>query len=224
MQLLKDSDARARERKDMVEYQLKRRGISDPQVLHAMETVPRHLFVPENERHNAYADGPVPIGKGQTISQPYIVAYMTEALKLTRQEKVLEIGTGMGYQAAVLSRIAREVYTVERIPELLQKAESTFRRLGYDNIHTRSADGTMGLPSEAPFDAIIVTAGSPEIPEPLMSQLAIGGKMVIPVGAHRLSQDIMRVTRTSDAEYASESLLSVAFVPLIGDHGWKDQG
>ena len=206
----------------MVRDQIERRGVRDPKVLEAMRTVPRHVFVPEKVRYEAHDDRPLPIGRGQTISQPYIVAYMTEMLELKGGEKVLEIGTGSGYQAAVLSRIAGEVYTIERIPELMEQARQRFADLGYTNIHCHVGDGTRGWDSEAPFQGIVATAGGPRIPQPLTEQLALGGILVLPVGRNEYSQTLVRVIREPSGEFRQEDLIGVAFVRLIGQHGWED--
>lgn len=170
---------------------IRRHGIKDPRVLEAILKVPRHLFVPKELIHEAYVDAPLPIGEGQTISQPYIVALMTEALELDENSKVLEIGTGSGYQAAILAEIAKEVYTVERIPSLKEKARKVLDALGYENIKFKVGDGTEGWPEYAPYDAIIVTAGAPEIPKPLVEQLKVGGRLVIPVG-DELTQRLLK--------------------------------
>ncbi len=209
----------ARER--MVSRQIEARGISDPRVLDAMRTVQRHLFVDEALWDQAYGDYPLPIGHGQTISQPYIVAAMTQALKLKGGEKVLEIGTGSGYQAAVLSKIARSVYSVERIPALHARARKTLDKLGYSNVYLRLDDGTWGWQAESPFDAIIVTAASPRIPPPLLEQLQDPGIMVIPVG-DEYSQSLITVRRIH-GQIIQEEMEGVRFVKLIGDHGWKAQ-
>lgn len=208
-------------RKRMVRHQIAARRIRDERVLAAMHTVPRHLFVPMKSRHSAYQDGALPIGHGQTISQPYIVALMTEALEPEGHERVLEIGSGSGYQAAVLSQLVSHVYTIERIPELAAKAQDLFLWLGYDNISLRVGDGTLGWPEHAPYDAIIVTAASPEIPEPLTDQLAEGGRLVAPIGGS-WSQSLVRVRKKSDRLQRQE-LTTVAFVPLIGEHGWPEK-
>ncbi|MCD6553707.1 MAG: protein-L-isoaspartate O-methyltransferase [Chloroflexi bacterium] len=209
----------ARER--MVRSQIEARGIRDPRVLAAMRQVPRHLFVPVHMRGSAYRDTPLPIGEGQTISQPYIVALMTEMLELTGEERVLEIGTGSGYQAAILGLLAREVYTVERLPHLARNAEEVLRQLGYTNVHIRVGDGTLGWPEHAPYEAIIVTAASPEVPSPLLDQLADGGRLVVPIGP-RWTQTLVRVRREGD-KFRKEYLTSVAFVPLVGEHGWDER-
>ncbi len=189
-----------------------------------MKAVPREAFLPEDLWDLAYEDAPLPIAEGQTISQPYIVAMMTEALELQGGEKVLEIGTGSGYAAAVLSQIAKNVYTVERIGGLAAKSAGTLAELGYRNVAVLHADGTVGWPEHAPYDAIVVAAGGPEVPESLRSQLKIGGRLVIPVGADRRLQELLRVTRVSEHEYTTEELADVRFVPLIGAEGWAPQG
>ena len=209
-------------REDMVDRQIKARGVTNPLVLEAMRTVPRHAFVPEDQRSMAYEDRPLPIGSGQTISQPYIVAYMTQLLRLGGGEKVLEVGTGHGYQAAVLSRIASHVYTVECHSELAEQAGSNLRQLGYDNVSIRVGDGTVGWPEEAPFGGILATASGPDVPEPLKEQLAFGGRLVMPIGAYRLGQSVVRVLRGADGAFHQERMLDVAFVPLIGKHGWQE--
>ncbi|MCR4405739.1 MAG: protein-L-isoaspartate(D-aspartate) O-methyltransferase [Anaerolineae bacterium] len=207
-------------REQMVRNQIEARGIADPLVLAAMRQVPRHLFVPVEMRDSAYRDAPLPIGEGQTISQPYIVALMTEMLELTGEERVLEIGTGSGYQAAVLSLLAREVYTVERLPTLARRAEELLYQLGYHNVHVRVGDGTLGWSEYAPYEAIIVTAASPDIPPPLLDQLADGGRFIAPIGP-RWTQTLVRVRRKGD-KFHREHLTSVAFVPLVGEHGWNE--
>jgi protein-L-isoaspartate(D-aspartate) O-methyltransferase len=208
------------ERERMVREQLASRNIRDPRVLAAMRSVPREQFVPPENRHLAYADGPLPIGQSQTISQPYIVALMTQLLELGGEEKVLEVGTGSGYQAAVLSHLAKSVYTIERHAPLARIAERVFSQLRLENIHIHVGDGTQGLPEAAPFEAIIVTAAAPEVPKPLLDQLADGGRLVIPVGGRR-GQYLERWRRHGD-EFKSETLEPVAFVPLMGKHGWKE--
>jgi protein-L-isoaspartate(D-aspartate) O-methyltransferase len=207
-------------REMMVDSQLIPRGIRDPHVLEAMRRVPRHLFVDESIRNNAYDDMALPIGEGQTISQPYMVAVMTELLELTGGEKVLEIGTGSGYQAAILAELAKVVYTIERIGALVEKARERFVALGYENIHVKTADGTLGWPDEAPFDRITITAASPKIPEPLMDQLAMNGILVVPVGS-RFSQQLLKIKKTTDG-LKEEYHTPCVFVPLIGEHGWKN--
>jgi len=203
----------------MVQEQLLGRGISDERVLKAMSEVPRHLFVEDAQQAIAYGDHPLPIASDQTISQPLVVAAMTQALQLQGDEKVLEIGTGSGYQAAILSRLSEKVYTVERINNLLSGARKVFDLLHYYNILSRLDDGTMGWQEYAPYDAIIVTAGGPEIPQPLIDQLADPGRMVIPVG-DRDVQELHYLTK-KDGEITVERLESVRFVSLIGEHGWK---
>ncbi len=205
----------------MVRDQIIKRGISNPLVIRAMEKVPRHMFVSEGSIHRAYDDTPLPIGCDQTISQPYIVAYMTQALRLVGGEKVLEIGTGSGYQAAVLAEIAREVYTVERIEKLAKQAEKNLSSLGYKNVHVRVGDGTLGLEEFSPYDAIIVTAGGPKIPDPLIKQLKVGGSLVMPVGEYRYGQTLVRITKGVNNKINREELVDVLFVPLIGEQGWK---
>ncbi len=204
----------------MVEEQLIPRSIDDPKTLAAMKKVPRHLFVEEAMKNQAYGDFPLPIGRGQTISQPYIVALMTQALGLQGHEHVLEIGTGSGYQAAILAQICEKVYTVERIDTLLVQARKVFDSLHYLNILTKLDDGTNGWPEYAPYDAIIVTAGGPKIPLPLLDQLADPGTLIIPVG-DRGVQDLRLVTK-KDGELKEKTIEFVRFVNLIGDHGWKN--
>jgi protein-L-isoaspartate(D-aspartate) O-methyltransferase len=204
----------------MVESQIQRRGVTDPRVLKAMRTVPRHLFVPKQLWDQAYNDYPLPIGEDQTISQPYIVAMMTEALELRGTEKVLEIGAGSGYQAAILAEMAQEVYTIERLPSLGHRAEQQLENMGYRNVQVIVADGTLGWPPAAPYDAIIVTAGAPQVPQPLVEQLALGGRLVIPVG-DLYSQNLTRIRRTYQGNLKTEYLGGCRFVKLIGEHGWK---
>lgn len=204
----------------MVETQLIPRGIRDENVLAAMRKVPRHLFVPEHIRHNAYADMAMPIGEGQTISQPYMVAVMTELLELKSQDKVLEIGTGSGYQAAILAEIAKDVYTIERIFELAERARNILADIGYNNVHVIVGDGTKGLESEAPFDKIIITAASPEIPKPLIEQLKEEGIIVAPVGG-RFSQVLIKGKKKRGI-LLEEHHVPCVFVPLVGEYGWKD--
>jgi protein-L-isoaspartate(D-aspartate) O-methyltransferase len=201
-------------RREMVEEQIRRRQVRAPNVLRAMEEVPRHRFVPEHQRGSAYVDSPLPIGDGQTISQPYVVALMTELLELDADSKVLEIGTGSGYQAAVLSRIAKEVYSIEIRESLGEAARNLLAELGYDNVRVRIGDGYQGWPEAAPFDGIIVTAAPERIPQPLVDQLRIGGKMVIPVG--RFLQELLVITRTEDGIQTRE-VAGVRFVPMIGE-------
>lgn len=208
----------SRWRRDMVEKQIIARGVTDPLVIQAMIEVPRHLFVSEALVDSAYGDFPLPIGEGQTISQPFIIAEMTQSLTLTGQERVLEIGTGSGYQAAVLSRIVYRVYTIERNNALYLRTRKLFDRLKYHNIVTRYSDGTTGWKAESPFDAIIVTAGGNQIPEPLVNQLIEGGRLVIPVGGLH-SQELLRIEKTSTG-IKTVNLGGCRFVKLIGEHGW----
>lgn len=207
-------------RAQMVEFQLRSRDIRDERVLLAMGMVPREEFVPESERMSAYADGALPIGHGQTISQPVVVAFMAEAMKLSPSDKVLEIGTGSGYGAAILGQLAAEVHTVERIAALADRAAETLRRLGHLNVCVHVSDGTLGLAAEAPFDAISVTAAAREVPQPLLDQLADGGRLVIPVGSLS-GQRMQRITRRGE-RFDSEDCGAYAFVPLIGEHGWPE--
>jgi protein-L-isoaspartate(D-aspartate) O-methyltransferase len=204
----------------MVQRQIAQRGVRDSLVLEAVCQVPREHFLPEGMHEFAYDDTPLPIDQGQTISQPYIVALMTEALLLRGGEKVLEIGTGSGYAAAVLAHIAGEVYTVERHGQLAAKAADVLAAHGYDNVHVLHGDGTLGWSEHAPFDAIVVAAGGPEVPQSLKTQLKIGGRLVIPVGSDRRLQELVRVTRVSALEYRTEELADVRFVPLVGEEGW----
>ena len=202
----------------MVERQIARRGISSPRILEAFSEIPRHLFIPENQHLYAYADGPLPIGKGQTISQPYIVAYMTMHLNLKGDEKVLEIGTGSGYQAAILGKLAGEVHTIERHSSLAKSASKLLEELGFNNIQVHQGDGTIGLPDFAPYGGIMVTAAAPDVPAPLLSQLADDGRLIMPVGG-RIGQ-VLHLYQRRGKEITREDLAPVAFVPLIGDHGW----
>ncbi len=197
----------------MVESQLKARGIYDKNTLKAMSKVPRHLFVPESQQIYAYSDRPLPIGMKQTISQPYMVAFMTQAIKPWKNKKVLEIGTGSGYQAAILAEIVDSVYTIEIIPELGKRAEKLLQSMQYENVKVRVGDGYDGWPEQAPFDAIIVTAGAEQIPEPLVEQLKDGGRMVIPVGPHHGIRDLILLTKKSD-KIKKKSLMAVRFVPF----------
>ncbi len=207
----------------MVDQQIVRRGITDPQVLKAMGTVPRERFVSSEHTSQAYADHPLPIRVGQTISQPCVVARMAEALALSADSRVLDIGTGSGYAAAVLAQIAAEVFTIERHQILAGQAGKRFRELGYQNIHTRCGDGTLGWPEAAPFEGIAVAAGAPEPPPSLLRQLAIGGRLVIPVGDHHGGQDLLLIQRTSEDTFKQDSLGGVRFVPLVGEEAWSDQ-
>lgn len=220
---MKTSDQSA-DRDRMVEHQLEASGVRDDLVLSAMRRVPRELFLPEHMREFAYEDTPLPIAAGQTISQPYIVAFMIEALALKGGEKVLEIGTGSGYSAAVTAEIAEEVYTIERIETLAHQANRTLQSLHYLNVHVQQGDGTQGWPENAPFDAIVVTAGGPQVPESLKTQLKIGGRLVIPVGSSTRNQELVRVTRESESKFRTETIACVRFVPLIGAEGWPLQG
>lgn len=204
----------------MIRDDLIGRGIKDAAVLQAMRDVPREAFVAPELAAHAYEDHPLPIDEGQTISQPYIVAYMTEALELIPTDRVLEIGTGSGYAAAVLSRIVTTVYSVERLAILATDARQRLTELGYKNIVVHEGDGTCGWPEHAPYDAIVVTAGAPKLPEPLLTQLAIGGRLVIPVGPTSFLQTLVRVRRLGENDYRSEELCGVRFVPLIGAAGW----
>ena len=201
------------ERESMVRNQIEARGISDPAVLRAMRTTPRHEFVPVELRGSAYQDTPLPIGYGQTISQPYIVAFMTDKLDLNATHKVLEIGTGSGYQAAVLSPLARHIYTIEIVAKLAASAKKILAK--YDNITVRHSDGYKGWPEEAPFDRIILTAAPPEIPQALLEQLKQGGKLLAPVGGSVLTQELVLVTKEEDGKFLEQSLLPVRFVPMV---------
>ena len=208
-------------RHEMVEKQIRARGVSDPLVLAAMSKVPRHLFVPEEYANAAYDDRPLPIGHGQTISQPYMVAIMTETLKLQGNERVLEIGTGSGYQSAILAEIAGHVVTVERKKELQAEAARLLRELGYVNIEAVLGDGSKGYPPRGPYDGIIVTAGAPRVPGLLVEQLAPGGRLVIPVG-NTFHQTLTRVTK-GDGGNTTEGLEGCVFVPLVGEYGWDER-
>ncbi|MBN8976202.1 MAG: protein-L-isoaspartate(D-aspartate) O-methyltransferase [Rhizobiales bacterium] len=211
-------------RKQMVERHIAARGVRDELVLDAMRKVPREPFLPDNLREFAYEDAPLPIAGEQTISQPYIVAFMAEALMLSGGEKVLEIGAGSGYAAAVLSEIAADVYTVERLGPLAEQAATLLAEPGYDNVRVRHGDGTKGWAEHAPYDAIVVAAGGPQVPDALKQQLKIGGRLVIPIGVDQRSQELVRVTRLSKDEYRSEDIADVRFVPLIGEEGWAAPG
>ena len=204
----------------MVDTQLIPRRIKDERVLSAMRKVPRHIFVDDYMQQNAYADMALPIGEEQTISQPYMVAIMTELLELKGDEKVLEVGTGSGYQAAILGELSREVFTIERKALLAKKAEERFQALGYNNIRVITGDGTLGLPEESPFDRILITAGSPKIPEPLIEQLADGGIIIAPVGI-RFSQQLLIVKKSKEG-ISEQTHVPCVFVPLIGKHGWPE--
>ncbi len=213
----------AKLRAEMVDEHIFARGVRSEPVLNAMRKVPREMFLPHDLQEFAYEDAPLPIAEGQTISQPYIVALMAEALLLKGGEKLLEIGTGSGYAAAVLSEIAADVYTVERIGQLAEKAATTLAEHGYDNVHVLHGDGTRGWPDHAPYDAIVVAAGGPKIPDSLRAQLKIGGRLVIPVGTESHIQELVRVTRVSQSEYRREDLADVRFVPLLGQEGWATE-
>ncbi|NOY40038.1 MAG: protein-L-isoaspartate(D-aspartate) O-methyltransferase [Nitrospirae bacterium] len=207
-------------RRLMVETQLIPRGIKDQRVLKAMLKVPRHLFVDEPIQYKAYDDMALPIGDGQTISQPYMVAVMTELLELKGNERVLEVGTGSGYQAAILAELAAEVFSIERMERLALRARERLRKLGYDNVHIITGDGTAGLPEKAPFDRIIITAGTPQVPDPLKEQLADNGILVAPVGA-RFSQQLI-ILRKEKGKITEEYHTPCVFVPLVGKYGWKE--
>jgi protein-L-isoaspartate(D-aspartate) O-methyltransferase len=225
--LLREATARRRraasfagERERMVEGQIAARGVRDPAVLAAMRKVPRECFVSSAQADAAYEDGPLPIGEGQTISQPYVVAVMTEALRLRPGDRVLEIGTGSGYAAAVLAVIVADVYTIERIASLAERARARLAELGYANVHVRHGDGSLGWPEHAPYDAIVVTAGGPDVPASLLRQLAVGGRLVMPVGRLPHVQRLVRVVRTGEEAWDREGLEEVSFVPLVGAEGW----
>ena len=211
-------------RRGMVEHHIAARGVRSESVLRAMRAVRREEFLPSNLREFAYEDSPLPIASGQTISQPYIVAFMIEALLLKGGEDVLEIGTGSGYAAAVLAEIAKNVYSVERIGQLAEKAATTLAKQGYHNVHVRHGDGTRGWPEHAPYDAIVVAAGGPKVPEALQMQLKVGGRLVIPIGTSPRVQELVRVTRVSATEFRREELADVRFVPLLGEEGWEPEG
>ena len=215
-----EPDEHAAERRSMVEHQLRRRRIADERVLAAMEKVPRHRFLPSPTDPAAYGDHPLPIGDGQTISQPYMVALMTEALCLTGDERVLEIGTGSGYQAAILAELAREVYSVERFPGLAERARALLADLGYSNVTVIVGDGSLGHPEAAPYDRIIVTAAAPEIADPWVEQFVEGGILVVPLG-DRWGQTLTRATMHR-GKLDQASLGGCVFVPLVGEHGWDD--
>lgn len=208
-----------RQRDEMVSRQIEARGVTDSKVLFAMRKVPRHLFVSEALRDQAYSDYPLPIGEQQTISQPFIVAEMTQALALEKDDRVLEIGTGSGYQAAILAQIVSRVYTIERIHSLYRNTRRLFDQLRYHNVITRYSDGTTGWKEEAPFDAIIVTAGAPKIPPALVDQLAVGGRMILPVG-NQHSQDLVKIIKDEEGVIQS-NLGGCRFVKLVGEHGWQ---
>ncbi|TEU00513.1 MAG: protein-L-isoaspartate(D-aspartate) O-methyltransferase [Anaerolineales bacterium] len=218
---MSEMEAYSHERKRMVDKQMVRRGIRDERVLEAMLAIPRHEFVPPEQVHQAYVDAPLPIGNSQTISQPYIVALMTELLYLKGDETVLEIGTGSGYQAAILAHLAKKVYSIERIPELAERAQSLLHSLQLENIEVVVGDGSCGLPEHAPYQAIIVTASAPEVPKPLEDQLSDGGRLVVPVGS-RVGQ-VLELWRREGQKLVCEKLAPVAFVPLIGEHAWSHE-
>ena len=211
-------------RRHMVEQQLVARGIRDARVLEAMRTVPREAFLAPWQAACAYDDGPLPIGEGQTISQPYVVAFMIEAVAPMADDRALEIGTGSGYSAAVLAQIVAEVYAVERIPALADAAAARLAALGYRSVQVRCGDGTLGWPEHAPYDVIVITAGGPRVPPALLDQLAPGGRLVMPVGDDPRFQRLVRVWRRPDGSLVEEALESVAFVPLIGEQGWPGAG
>ena len=210
-----------RQREEMLKRQIVARGITDEKVISAMRNVPRHLFVSEALRDQAYGDYPLPIGEQQTISQPYIVAEMTQALELGQDDRVLEVGTGSGYQAAILAQIVYRVYTVERRRTLYMQTRNLFDKLNYHNIVTKYADGTKGWQEESPFDAIVVTAGAPEIPEVLINQLVEGGRLVVPVG-NQHTQELIKIYRDKGS-IQQTNLGGCRFVKLVGEHGWKEQ-
>jgi protein-L-isoaspartate(D-aspartate) O-methyltransferase len=212
---LQAEDAEVKSREEMVRKQLVGAGITDPAVIEAMKEVPRHEFVPFSVKSYAYADGPLPIGHGQTISQPFIVAYMTQALELSKEDTVLEVGTGSGYQAAILGKLAREVYTIEIVPPLAESARTVLAKLGFQNVHVKLGDGYLGWPEAAPFDAIIVTCAPDRVPEPLISQLKEGGRLVIPVGEAGGVQKLV-LLRKKNGEISKTSMLDVRFVPMTG--------
>jgi protein-L-isoaspartate(D-aspartate) O-methyltransferase len=217
---MEDENQYANLRNYMVTEQIVARGVHDERVLEALRSVPRHLFVPEEYANIAYSDSPLPIGNGQTISQPYIVALMTELLQLEGDETVLEIGTGSGYQAALLARLAREVHTIERHAALAEKAEKILWALGMTNVVVHVGDGSLGLAAYAPYQAIVVTAAAPSVPQPLFDQLADGGRLVIPEGS--TGGQMLDRWRKQNGEYHQEHIAPVAFVPLRGEHGWKE--
>ncbi|HEY5532105.1 MAG TPA: protein-L-isoaspartate(D-aspartate) O-methyltransferase [Candidatus Anoxymicrobiaceae bacterium] len=206
-------------RDEMVEHQIKARGVHDPRVLEAMRRIPRHLFVPEPNKPRAYEDKPLPVGEGQTISQPYIVGWMTELLRLDGHETVLEIGTGTGYQAAILGILARKVYTMERLEPLAKSARRRLEKLGFKNIEVTVGDGSKGFPEHAPYHGIIVTAGSPQVPQALVEQLADGGRLVIPVGTS--SMQMLTIVEKHGDTISSTEKGSCVFVPLVGKYGWR---
>jgi len=208
-------------RHKMVQRQIAGRGLNEPRLLAAFESVPRHLFVPEKVRHLAYADRPLPIGFGQTISQPYIVALMTDMLELRGDERVLDVGTGSGYQTAILAHMAGEVHTIEFVPELAAAAGRLFDELGLANVQCHVGDGSLGWPPAAPYEGIVVTAAAPSTPQPLLEQLTQGGRLVLPVGERRVQA--LEIWERRGDDYVRKSVTTVAFVPLLGKHGWPDK-
>lgn len=212
-----------RQRAHMVEAHLARRGIEDPRILEAFRRVPREEFIPAELREHAYDDAPLPIGRGQTISQPFIVALTVEALGLRGDERVLEVGTGSGYAAAILGQVAKEVFSIERIASLADKARARLAALGYANVHVATGDGSLGWAEHAPYDAIAVAAGGPTAPRTLLSQLTLGGRIVIPIGRDELSQRLVRFTREGEGSWREEPLVGVRFVPLIGGEAWESE-
>ena len=218
---MNDTDEFAGQREFMVREQIERRGVRDPRVLDALRAVPRHLFVPSNQRHRAYADGALPIDMEQTISQPYIVALMTELMELKGGETVLEVGTGSGYQAAVLAQIAAQVHSIERHGPLAQTAREVLASLGFNNIQVHTGDGTLGLPEFAPYHAIMVTAAAPKAPQSLLDQLGDGGRLVIPVGGKHSQR--LGVWRRKGTRFKQMTITAVVFVPLLGDEGWNEK-
>jgi protein-L-isoaspartate(D-aspartate) O-methyltransferase len=216
-----DEDSFLRERMEMVEHQIADRGVRDPRILEAMRKIPRHLFVPDALRGAAYEDRPLPIGEGQTISQPYIVAVMTELLEPHPNDRILEIGTGSGYQAALLSQLVARVISVERLPAIADQAKNNLQNLGISNVDVMVGDGTLGWTKEAPYEGILITASTPEIPPPLIDQLEEGGRLVAPVGGHGYQELIKIVKRGGKPEKTYHG--GVVFVPLIGRHGWQKE-
>lgn len=210
----------AEQREKMIQRQVRARGIRDEAILNALREVPREVFVPDRYKAAAYDDSPLPIPSGQTISQPYVVALMIRALRLGVEDKVLEVGSGSGYAAAILSRMVREVHAVERHQELVEYARERLAQIGYDNVHVHHADGTMGWLRAAPYEGIMVSASGPRVPKSLEEQLAVGGRLVMPVGSARGLQTLIRLTRVSEDEYEEKDLGGVRFVPLIGEEGW----
>lgn len=220
MMSVTDKEQYARLRNEMVERQIKARGIRDAAIVEAMREVPRERFVLEQYRTSAYDDSPLPIPAGQTISQPYVVALMIRAMRPRADDRALEVGSGSGYAAAILSRIVREVHTVERHEELVEYARERLSALGYDNVHVHHGDGSKGWASAAPFNGILVSASGPSVPKALEKQLAVGGRLVMPIGRARGMQNLIRLTRVSEDDYQEKDLGGVRFVPLIGEEGW----